>query len=140
MVVKTFYMYVYFVFCILYIVNCSVLFNISLRETNIKSVTWVLYIAYIMCVFTWGPVLFNILLQEPVVQMMANVLPSGKLKVSSNDGMVNSLTDGSTETYWESRDEPRGKPRSMTASFDKKMKIFGASVHIDNTKDNGVSV
>lgn len=70
---------------------------------------------------------------------MVNILPEGKLKVSSNDGMSNSLTDGSTETFWESRDEPRGKPRTITISYDRKIRPFGASIHIDNTKDSGVS-
>ena len=69
---------------------------------------------------------------------MTNVLSDGKVKVSSNDAMSNSLTDGSTETFWESRDELRGKPRSITVTYDKVIKIFAASIHIDNQKDAGV--
>lgn len=71
---------------------------------------------------------------------MCNILPDGKLKVSSNDAMSNSLTDGSTETFWESRDEPRGKPRAITVTYENKVKLFGACIHIDNTKDSGVSI
>ncbi|XP_019855060.1 PREDICTED: E3 ubiquitin-protein ligase MYCBP2-like isoform X1 [Amphimedon queenslandica] len=77
---------------------------------------------------------------EPVVQLMINILHEGKLKVSSNDGMSNSLTDGSTETFWESRDEPRGKPRTITLAYERKIKPFGACIHIDNTKDSGQRV
>ena len=69
---------------------------------------------------------------------MENILAEGKLKVSSNDAMSNSLTDGSTETFWESRDEGRGKARSVTVSYDKPAKVFAACIHIDNQKDSGV--
>ena len=70
---------------------------------------------------------------------MENVLSDGKLKTSSNDAMSNSLTDGSTETFWESRDEGRGKARCITITFDKPAKLFGACIHVDNQKDSGVS-
>ena len=80
----------------------------------------------------------NIVLQDTLVELMINVLSDGKVKVSSNDAMSNSLTDRSTETFWESRDEPRGKPCSITVTYDKVIKIFAASIHIDNQKDSGV--
>ncbi len=70
---------------------------------------------------------------------MEDVLPKGHLKTSSNDAMASSLTDGSTETFWESRDEPRGQPRKLTVSFDKERLLFACAVHIDNQKDGGVS-
>ena len=70
---------------------------------------------------------------------MEDVLPQGKLKVSSNDAMMDSLNDGSTETFWESRDEARDKPRSVTATFNKPIRFFAAAVHVDNQKDSGVS-
>lgn len=69
---------------------------------------------------------------------MEEVPIKGKLTTSSNAAMSNSLTDGSTETFWESRDEPRGKPRQLTITFDKEREVFGVSVHIDNQKDGGV--
>ena len=53
--------------------------------------------------------------------------------------MSNSLTDKSTETFWESRDEPRAKAKQITVTFDKTFPIFGVAVHIDNQKDGGVS-
>ena len=70
--------------------------------------------------------------------MMEDILPQGKLKVSSNDAMSNSLTDKSTETFWESRDEPRAKSKQITINFDRVFNIFGVAVHIDNQKDGGV--
>ena len=70
---------------------------------------------------------------------MENILSQGQLKVSSNDAMSNSLTDGSTETFWESRDEPRGKARSLTISFNKHIRPFAVCIHIDNQKDPAVS-
>ena len=76
--------------------------------------------------------------QAVEVSLMENILPAGKLKVSSNDAMSNSLTDGSTETFWESRDEPRGRPRQLTVTFEEEQRVFGAVVHIDNQKDSGV--
>jgi hypothetical protein len=69
---------------------------------------------------------------------MEEVPIKGKLTTSSNAAMSNSLTDGSTETFWESRDEPRGKPKQITITFDKEREVFGVSVHIDNQKDGGV--
>ena len=71
---------------------------------------------------------------------MENILPVGKLKTSSNDAMSNSLTDGSTETFWESRDEGRAKPRCITITYNNPTSLFGACIHIDNQKDSGVSV
>lgn len=71
--------------------------------------------------------------------MMETLPIKDKLAVSSNQAMSNSLTDGSTETFWESRDEPRGRPRHLTVTFDKEKKVFGVAVHIDNQKDGGVS-
>lgn len=78
-------------------------------------------------------------LQEVDVILMEELPIKGKVTPSSNAAMSNSLTDGSTETFWESRDEPRGKPRQLTVTFDKEMEVFGVSVHIDNQKDGGVS-
>ena len=78
-------------------------------------------------------------MQAVDVFLMENILPKGRLKVSSNDAMSNSLTDGSTETFWESRDEPRGRPRQLTVTFEEEQRIFAAAVHIDNQKDSGVS-
>ncbi len=78
--------------------------------------------------------------QDASVTVMEDVLPQGHLKTSSNEAMGNSLSDGSTETFWESRDEPRGQPRKLTVSFESQKSIFACAVHIDNQKDGGVSL
>ena len=39
-------------------------------------------------------------LQEKLVGLMINILSDGKLKVSSNDAMSNSLFNRSSETMW----------------------------------------
>ena len=69
---------------------------------------------------------------------MEDAVSKGQLKVSSNEAMANSLTDGSTETFWESRDEPRGKPRHIIVTFPNEQKLFAVAVHIDNQKDAAV--
>lgn len=71
---------------------------------------------------------------------MQNVLAEGRLKPSSNDAMVNSLTDGSTETFWESRDEPRSKTKSLMVTFNNDKKLYAAAIHNDNGKDSGVYI
>ena len=76
--------------------------------------------------------------QEVISYMMEDILSRGKLKVSSNDAMSNSLIDKSTETFWESRDEPRAKSKQITVTFDRACPVFGMAVHIDNQKDGGV--
>ena len=39
-------------------------------------------------------------LQDTLVGLMINILSDGKLKVSSNDNMSNSLYNRSSETMW----------------------------------------
>uniref|UniRef100_H2YTX0 RCR-type E3 ubiquitin transferase n=1 Tax=Ciona savignyi TaxID=51511 RepID=H2YTX0_CIOSA len=67
------------------------------------------------------------------------------IKTSSHPSIANSLTDKSTETFWESGDEDKNKVKSITLNFvcdkDGKKKeipdILPQSlyVHIDNTRD-----
>jgi len=80
------------------------------------------------------------LLQGVGVWLMQDVLPTARLKPSSNDAMMNSLTDGSTETFWESRDEPRSKAKALTITFNDEKHLFAAAIHNDNSKDSGVCV
>ncbi len=70
---------------------------------------------------------------------MENIITTGKLKTSSNDAMSISLTDSSTETFWESKDEARSKTRSITVTFNDPTRVFAGCIHIDNQKDAGVS-
>lgn len=64
-----------------------------------------------------------------------------EVTVSSRQTMVASLTDGSTETFWESDEEDRNKSKIIEISMNKlsflcKM-IF---VHIDNSRDIQVNL
>jgi len=81
---------------------------------------------------------FKFTVQEIEAYLMEDALPQGKLKVSSNEAASNSLTDKSTETFWESRDEPRSKPKMITVTFNTGITVFGVAVHVDNQKDAGV--
>lgn len=52
--------------------------------------------------------------------------------------MIGSLTDGSTETFWESGDEDKNKTKSVTISCVKGINATKVSVHVDNSRDIGV--
>ena len=66
-------------------------------------------------------------------------MSQGTVKVSSNQAMLNSLTDASTETFWESSGESRGNFKKIDLTFEEEVVPCAAAVHIDNTKDTGVS-
>lgn len=64
-----------------------------------------------------------------------------EISVSSRTAMVSSLTDGSTETFWESGDEDRGKMKVVTVQLNGN--AAGARIvclHVDNGRDLGVSI
>lgn len=61
------------------------------------------------------------------------------IKTSSRPAMIGSLTDGSTETFWESGDEDKNKTKSITISCVKGINAVKVSVHVDNSRDIGVS-
>lgn len=52
--------------------------------------------------------------------------------------MIGSLTDGSTETFWESGDEDKNKTKSITISCVKGINASNVTVHVDNSRDIGV--
>lgn len=62
------------------------------------------------------------------------------IKTSSRPAMIGSLTDGSTETFWESGDEDKNKTKSITISCVKGINASYVSVHVDNSRDIGVSL
>ena len=73
--------------------------------------------------------------QDCEVLMLKDILSKDNLKVSSNQGMLNSLTDGSTETFWESSGESRTNFKKMDVTFDDVSSPAAVAVHFDNTKD-----
>lgn len=60
------------------------------------------------------------------------------IRTSSRPAMIGSLTDGSTETFWESGDEDKNKTKSITISCVKGINASNVSVHVDNSRDLGV--
>ncbi|CAB1328281.1 unnamed protein product, partial [Coregonus sp. 'balchen'] len=62
------------------------------------------------------------------------------IKTSSRPAMIGSLTDGSTETFWESGDEDKNKTKSITVSCVKGINASYVTVHVDNSRDIGNKV
>lgn len=63
------------------------------------------------------------------------------VKVSSRTAMVSSLTDGSTETFWESGDEDRGKVKHIALQLSPESAGIVprvVCVYVDNGRDTGV--
>ena len=81
-----------------------------------------------------------VLPQECKVFLYSDLVSQGTLKVSSNQAMLNSLTDTSTETFWESSGESRGNFKRIDLTFEEDVNPSAVAVHIDNTKDTGVCV
>lgn len=63
-----------------------------------------------------------------------------ELIISSRQAMVSALTDNSTETFWESDDEDRNKPKIIEISMIKPHYVCKSiNIHIDNCRDLAVS-
>ncbi|XP_059170813.1 E3 ubiquitin-protein ligase MYCBP2-like isoform X4 [Physella acuta] len=62
------------------------------------------------------------------------------LKASSRQAMIGSLTDNSTETFWESGDEDRNKMKVLTITCSSKTVPYVVYVHVDNIRDIGNKV
>lgn len=77
---------------------------------------------------------------EDQLHVSVEVSDGIECKVSSRSAMISSLFDGSTETFWESGDEDRGKVKIITLTFDKcNTPVSTACVYVDNVRDSGVS-
>ncbi|KAL3283868.1 hypothetical protein HHI36_018037 [Cryptolaemus montrouzieri] len=63
-----------------------------------------------------------------------------EIKSSSRQAMVGSLTDGSTETFWESGDEDRNKTKSLILVVPQGHHPSLICVHVDNCRDLGNKV
>ncbi|XP_046440285.1 E3 ubiquitin-protein ligase MYCBP2-like isoform X2 [Daphnia pulex] len=77
------------------------------------------------------------------VTMLTEVTEGIDIKVSSRTAMVNSLTDGSTETFWESGDEDRGKMKLITIQVCPETAGFPPRIvclYVDNSRDMGNKV
>ncbi len=76
------------------------------------------------------------------MSILADVTDGVEIKVSSRSAMVSSLTDGSTETFWESGDEDRGKMKMLSIHLNADAGSVPRIVclHIDNGRDLGNKV
>uniref|UniRef100_A0A8C2APT3 E3 ubiquitin-protein ligase MYCBP2 n=1 Tax=Cyprinus carpio TaxID=7962 RepID=A0A8C2APT3_CYPCA len=88
---------------------------------------------------------FNISVQSGyeelcVVTCLKDLTSVVDIKTSSRPAMIGSLTDGSTETFWESGDEDKNKTKSITISCVKGINASYVSVHVDNSRDIGNKV
>lgn len=63
-----------------------------------------------------------------------------EIKASSRQGMIGALTDGSTETFWESGDEERNKSKTLIISCAAAHHPKLICVHFDNCRDLAVSL
>ncbi|KAJ8027887.1 E3 ubiquitin-protein ligase MYCBP2 [Holothuria leucospilota] len=75
--------------------------------------------------------------EQPFAQLqyLADITNSIECEVSSRSVMVGCLTDGSTETFWESGDEDRNKPKVITIKVKDSSTPAMVAVHIDNSRD-----
>lgn len=74
-----------------------------------------------------------------VVECLKDLTTTLEIKASSRQAMVGSLTDNSTETFWESGDEDRNKTKSLTIVCPQGHHPVLICIHIDNCRDLGVS-
>jgi RCR-type E3 ubiquitin transferase len=76
------------------------------------------------------------------VESLRDLTQGVDIKASSRQAMVVSLTDSSTETFWESSDEDRNKTKFLMVTCAKSSWPKMVYVHIDNCRDlaNKVSV
>lgn len=73
------------------------------------------------------------------LSQLKDLTPSSDISVSSRQAMIASLTDNSTETFWESGDEDRNRSKFLTIKCHVKASARILYVHIDNARDLGVS-
>ncbi|XP_056648043.1 E3 ubiquitin-protein ligase MYCBP2 isoform X1 [Diorhabda sublineata] len=76
-------------------------------------------------------------LETSVVECLKDLTPTVEIKASSRQAMVGSLTDNSTETFWESGDEDRNKTKNLTILFPQGHHPVLICIHIDNCRDLG---
>lgn len=73
------------------------------------------------------------------VECLKDLTQLVEIRASSRQAMIASLTDGSTETFWESGDEDRNKTKSITIICAHGHRPVLICVHVDNCRDLGVS-
>ena len=74
------------------------------------------------------------------VEQWSDITNLADLSVSSRSSMIASLSDGSTETFWESGDDDKNKTKFVTLKCNASSQPRSVSVHIDNGRDIGNKV
>ncbi|XP_023247966.1 E3 ubiquitin-protein ligase highwire [Copidosoma floridanum] len=69
------------------------------------------------------------------VETLRDLTSSVEIKASSRLAMISNLTDGTTETFWESGDEDRDKAKTITIVSGGHMLPKMIYIHIDNCRD-----
>ena len=69
------------------------------------------------------------------VEVLKDLTPGIEIKASSRQAMIGSLTDNSTETFWESGDEDRNKTKTITIVCGVRSYPSMVYIHIDNCRD-----
>jgi len=77
---------------------------------------------------------------EGGVERWADLTSQVEVNVSSRQAMIPSLTDGSTETFWESGDEDRNKTKWISVKLNGVTQGRSIAVHVDNGRDIGNKV
>lgn len=75
-----------------------------------------------------------------MVECLRDLMSECEVRASSRQAMVPSLTDASTETFWESGDEDRNKTKALTITCAAAIRPQTVYVHIDNCRDLGVGI
>lgn len=74
------------------------------------------------------------------IVLLPDIAAMGNVTASSRPAMLESLTDGSTETFWESGDEDKHRSRWLQVVFEQPdVRPEVVYVHVDNNRDSGVS-
>ncbi|VDM40401.1 unnamed protein product [Toxocara canis] len=75
---------------------------------------------------------------HPDVRDMDDITALTRFEASSRQAMVVCLTDGSSETFWESGEEDKNRPRTLTVHCDNEcVNATLLAVYIDNIRDEG---
>ena len=78
------------------------------------------------------------------IEVLSDVTLQLDIKSSSRQAMVGSLTDSSTETFWESGDEDRNRSKVITISINPAqnpgLEMSVVYIHIDNCRDLGSKI
>lgn len=74
------------------------------------------------------------------VECLRDLMAECEMRASSRQAMVPSLTDSSTETFWESGDEDRNKTKTLTITCPSSVHPQAIYIHIDNCRDLGNKV